>query len=424
MPKLSRRALVGGALAVGAGIALRPSDRSAARGAYFVKLQGALTAAGIATPTLVVDQQQLDANIATLKANLPAGMAYRVVGKSLPSLRLIERIRGLTGTDRLMTFNLPMLMEFAQAMPDASQLLGKPLPIAAAQAFFAESKAPLEAIDRIHWLIDTPARLNQYAQLAAAVGRPLNIAIELDVGFHRGGQVPGAELGAILKQIGANKALRLTGTVGYDPHIPSVSEFLGQRDKEIASAWSIYNAVKTQMRDALGNTALDGMILNAAGSPTYRLYKDTKVANEVSVGSTLVKPTDFDTDLLRVHRPAAFIATPVIKRTQTSQLPHGFGTIAGLQRLWDPNTRQTVFIYGGHWLANPVDPPGLQYNSLFGRSSNQEMLNAGDALAIKPDEFVFFRPTQSEAVFLQFGDVAVFDGKAIVDRWPVLPASA
>ena len=79
---------------------------------------------------------------------------------------------------------------------------------------------------------------------------------------------------------------------------------------------------------------------------------------------------------------------------------------------------------GGHWLADPVDPPGLSYNKTFGRSSNQEMLNGGPDLSISPDEFVFLRPHQSEAVFLQFGDIAVYEDGAITEFWPVFPASA
>ena len=94
------------------------------------------------------------------------------------------------------------------------------------------------------------------------------------------------------------------------------------------------------------------------------------------------------------------------------------------KRAWDPNYNKTVFIYGGHWLADPVDPPGLSYNSTFGRSSNQEMLNGGPDLEIAADEFVFFRPHQSEAVFLQFGDIAVYEDGEIVDTWPVFEASA
>jgi len=52
------------------------------------------------------------------------------------------------------------------------------------------------------------------------------------------------------------------------------------------------------------------------------------------------------------------------------------------------------------------------------------MYNGGEQLAVEPDDVVFFLPTQSEAVFPRFGDLLIYDGERVVDRWPILPASA
>ena len=56
-------------------------------------------------------------------------------------------------------------------------------------------------------------------------------------------------------------------------------------------------------------------------------------------------------------------------------------------------------------------------------SSNQQGYNASDSVTIGVDDFIFLRPTQSEAVLLQFGDLVAVRGDQIVARWPVLPAS-
>ncbi|SDE41807.1 alanine racemase [Kordiimonas lacus] len=426
MPNISRRRFLAGSAAVAgaAAIALRPEDRSGPRAAYFLSLQAALIKAGIATPTLVIDRQRLNANIDTLTGHLPDGMGYRIVAKSLPSLKLLDHIMTRAGTARLMTFNLPMLSTLSIQKPKASQLIGKPLPVAAARRYFDTLPADAgPAADRIEWLIDTPERLEQYRALAQGLGRTLRINIELDVGLHRGGQTPGPELGAMLKSIKDSPNLALGGFMGYEPHIPAIPSVLGWRESVKDAAWRIYSDALTQARDQFGASAVEGMTRNAAGSPTYRYYSDTKIANEVSAGSCLVKPSHFDSELLEPHQPASFIATPVIKAVDETRMP-GLEFADGIKSMWDPNYRKTVFIYGGHWLADPVDPPGLDYNATFGRSSNQEMLNGGPALDVAPDEFVFFRPQQSEAVFLQFGDIAVYDGGEIVDFWPVFPASA
>ncbi len=426
MVEISRRTLmIGGAGLAGAAILMtKPGDESGPRDPYFLGLQAALDEAGIASPTLVIDKARLDANIDTLMSHLPPGMAYRIVAKSLPSLDLIAHIRQRCGSDRLMTFNQPMLTALSKAMPDADQLLGKPLPVAAARTYF-QSLAPEDAVaaTNIQWLIDTPERLRQYQELARSAGQTLRINLELDVGLHRGGLDAGDTLKAMIETLRDAPELELSGFMGYEPYLAALPEALGWRERAKSGAWRRYGEALAQAAEVLGAEAMTGLVRNAAGSPTYRYYQSTKVANEISAGSCLVKPTHFDTPLLEPHLPASFIATPVIKSMPQTRLP-GLEFAADGQRAWDPNTSRTVFTYGGNWMADPVDPPGLSYNKTFGRSSNQEMLTGGHNLSIAPDEFVFFRPHQSEAVFLQFGDIAVFENGRITQRWPVFPASA
>ena len=426
MVEISRRTLmIGGAGLAGAAILMtKPGDESGPRDPYFLGLQAALDEAGIASPTLVIDKARLDANIDTLMSHLPPGMAYRIVAKSLPSLDLIAHIRQRSGSDRLMTFNQPMLTALSKAMPDADQLLGKPLPVAAARTYF-QSLAPEDAAAaaNIQWLIDTPERLRQYRELARSTGQTLRLNLELDVGLHRGGLEAGDTLKAMLETLRDAPELTFSGFMGYEPHLAALPEALGWRERAKSGAWRRYGEALAQAAEVLGADAVAGLVRNAAGSPTYRYYQSTEVANEVSAGSCLVKPTHFDTPLLEPHLPASFIATPVIKSMAQTRLP-GLEFAADGQRAWDPNTSRTVFTYGGNWMADPVDPPGLSYNKTFGRSSNQEMLTGGHNLSIEPDEFVFFRPHQSEAVFLQFGDIAVFEDGRITQRWPVFPASA
>ncbi len=185
MAKLSRRnAIIGGVVVAGGAIAMsRSSDESGPRNPYFLEMQKALIDAKIAQPTLVVDRKRLNANIDQVIGDLPQGMAYRIVAKSLPSLDLLSHVRQRSGTDRLMTFNLPMLLALSESMPDASQLLGKPLPAQAAKNYFEQlPQEHAEAKDQIEWLVDTPERLDQYAAIAEAAGASLKINIELDAG--------------------------------------------------------------------------------------------------------------------------------------------------------------------------------------------------------------------------------------------------
>lgn len=389
------------------------------RDPYFVRLQHALRAAGICEPVLVVDLDRLDQNVDTLRAALPAGMALRVVAKSLPAPRLLAHVGERAGTQRLMTFSRAMLLDAARALPGTAQLLGKPLPAAALQRFLSE--APADA--RVHWLLDTPARLAAYADIADAQGAMLDVVLELDVGLHRGGFVPDATLRDVLATLHASPCLRFAGFMGYEPHVAALPAALGWRRRALAAAREAYAAALAMGAEVFGAARIEAGIRNAGGSPTYRLYTDTQVANELAVGSALVKPTDFDIALLADHVPAAFIATPVLKAPGRTRLP-GLEFADGLRRFVHPDAAHAFFIHGGHWLAEPVDPPRLSYNRVFGRSSNQEMLNGPAGTDLAPDDFVFLRPHQSEAVLLQFGDLVIVRDGAVVDTWPTFPVSA
>ena len=80
-------------------------------------------------------------------------------------------------------------------------------------------------------------------------------------------------------------------------------------------------------------------------------------------------------DTLADHQPAAFIATPVLKALPVAEVP-GIEKLAALQSWFNPNSRQAFFIYGGLLESHSRShPPGLSLHPLYGRSTNQEMLN-------------------------------------------------
>lgn len=413
-----RAAIVGGGLAVAGAVgvlASRKSDHGGAHDRYFANLSAALRKVGIAHPVLVVDRARLDRNIAATRATLkPSGLPLRVVVKSLPAAGLIDHVARGMATNRFMVFSGAML-EIMAARPDADLLLGKPLP----EGEFASlvDKIGAETASRIQWLIDTPARLKQYAAIAATRNMPLRANMEIDVGLHRGGFPDGKTLAGAVDLARTVPHVTVGGLMGYDAHVPKMSD----PDAAYAASQKLYRSATGVLRDKLGIDPAT-LTLNGAGSPTYARHAQGTAANEVSVGSAFVKPADFDLPSLARHVPASFIATPVIKSGRM-ELP-GNEWLTGPLTFMDANAARAFFIYGGHWLATPVSPPGLQYSDLYGRSSNQEMLTGSTSVALKPDDHVFFRPNQSEAVFLQFGDIVLFDGQTIAGSWPTFPVSA
>ena len=419
-----RRLLLGAAIAAPvAALLARPAEQGGPHPAYFQRLGQALREAGVAQARMVIDLPRLRANLAAIAQHTArTGMPLRAVLKSLPSLPLMDELARAWNSPRVMAFNAAQLQQLLAARPTAQALLGKPLPVAAAAQVL--DALPPEVGSGIEWLVDTPERLAQYRQLAEHRGQPLRINFEIDVGLHRGGFEDVDALGRALASLQSGQPLQWRGFMGYDAHVAALPDLPGMR----ATAWDEsqrrYRAAWAAAEAALGPQKREALTLNTAGSPTFRLHDGKGLANEVSVGSAVLLPLDFEKPLLADLQPAAFIATPVLKSWPRFRLPEGATWLSRAAQAWDRNQARGFAIHGGHWLADPVSPPGIQPSGLYGPSSNQQVMVASERVELQPDDHVFFRPRQSEAVLLQFGDLLLFDGERISGSWPVLPASA
>lgn len=382
---------------------------------YFQALNALLRDIGSGMPRLVVDLDRLDRNLAAL-VELHAPEDLRIVDKSLPSPNLLNYIFRKLHHERLMVFHLPFLLQIIERFQNADILMGKPLPLAAMRRFYRER--PINDFDdtrQLQWLADTNDRLLQFVELARTIGRPISVSVELDIGMHRGGAPDKKELATMLDTIRAyNEELTLRGFVGYDAHVPKAP---WPRTVEHASerAKKRYAELLEFAFSGWSDLENGDWCVNGAGSPTISLHHEESPLNDYSVGSALVKPAGFDLPTLESFRPGVWIAAPVLKRMSGVKIPF-------VEKLPSPG-RDALFIYGGNWMAVPCWPEGLRENSAYGFSSNQQMLTVPRSSDIAVDDYVFLRPTQSEAVLLQFGDLCVTRGARHTGNWPVFSNS-
>jgi D-serine deaminase-like pyridoxal phosphate-dependent protein len=384
--------------------------------AYFLALSDALHAAEIYSPRLVIDLDRLKGNIAAIKARLGAGLRLRIADKSLPCLPLMALVREAFAADLFMTFHPPVSVAVATEFPSANLLFGKPMPAAGARQALAKGlfAGPDSPAARIIWLIDSDERLKAYAALAEQLGIDLRICFEVDVGLHRGGYRDANALAHALTALRDIPRLRCEGIMAYEAHIGKIPGLFGGPPKALAKTASLFR----RFAACLGPD--QRTILNIGGSSTALLYDSGVGANEVTIGSAFVLPSDFDVASLSALKPAAFIATPILKALD-ARMP-GFDERSWILQRLGLFPRRACFIYGGKWMADAVHPPGMRPNKLFGYSTNQQFMALPDDADVKADDFAFLRPTQSEFVLQQFGPIVVYSGGAIVANWPVLPA--
>lgn len=385
---------------------------------YFQDLTARLRARDLGLPQVVVDLERVDRNIDRVRALL-GQRKLRVAVKSLPCPQLITRVMQRGETDRLMVFDAGMLRQCVVLFPEADVLLGKPLPLAAVEWLLAEQRAGrADGMAGVRWLADTKPRVEQYADLARRQGARLRLAIELDVGMHRGGVASLDDLAPVMDTIAARAGeLSFAGFMGYDAHAAK-APWPGRPATAMARASAAYAAFVRRARERWPALMAGDMVLNGSGSPTAPLLGPDSPIDEVALGSVLVKPSDFDLPGLEQMEPAAWIATPVLKDLPGIRLPYleALGPLLG-------RGRRTLFIYGGRWMAKPVWPSGMHASRLYGLSSNQQFMSVPADAAVGVDDYVYFRPTQSEAMLDLFGALTVVQLGA-VERWPAFEREA
>ena len=64
-----------------------------------------------------------------------------------------------------------------------------------------------------------------------------------------------------------------------------------------------------------------------------------------------------------------------------------------------------------------MSPPGVP--SPLYQSTNQSPVTTSRAVDLQVDDYMFLRPTQSEHVMLQFGDLLTVTDGELDKRWPV-----
>lgn len=397
----------------------RPQAGGGPHDAYFSQLNAMLKRDGPGHPVMLIDSQRMQHNISQVAQSVGPNKTYRVVVKSLPSVPLLRAVMQQANTNALMVFHQPFLNTIAQSFPQADVLVGKPMPVQAVRKFYKQlPTGAFNPATQLQWLVDSQQRLEQYQGLARELGITMRINFEIDVGLHRGGLAEPAALAPALRLVQAdNQHLRFSGLMGYEPQLTGMQA--GLNHPAVRDVLGIYQGFVDSARQHKVNIAK--LTLNGAGSHTLRIYEKDQTMNDLSAGSAVLMPTDFDTYHLSNNLPALFIATPILKRYDSLQVA-GDPWIADALSAWDPNRRRLYYIYGGYWKAKMVSPTDVP-EPLY-RSTNQSPVTTSTNVDLQVDDYMFLRPTQSEHVMLQFGNLRTLNEGQLDQSWPVFTQTA
>lgn len=373
---------------------------------FFEQLNRDLQHTQYATPHLIVDAHAFEQNLNHVVTQFKHAkhLQPRIVVKSLACMALLKTVSQTLSTQRFMVFHFPQLLPVLENFLAADILLGKPMPVSLVEHFYTQHHHWQSS--NIQWLIDTEARLMQYLAVAKLLSVKLKINIEIDVGLHRGGVSSEQDIRTILTIIQHHpEHLELSGLMGYDAHVTKLPSIIKRAEEAYQQSQDVYQHYISIIKTQFAMLWHDQLCLNGGGSPSFSFHVKHSVCNDLAFGSMLLKPSDFDSESLNVLQAALWVATPVLKVLQFTQLPG----MSFLNKL--PHPYKALFIYGGYWMADYVYPKGIRPHLLYGRSSNQEMVNVPRKTNIDVDDFVFLRPTQSEAIIPQFAKLYLYKNR-------------
>lgn len=397
-------------------------------GPWFAQVASDLTAATLGSPQIVIDLDRLDHNADEIVRGVGADR-YRIVEKSLPSLELLSYVSERTGSQRFMVMHFPFLPDILRAFRDADVMAGKPQPIAAVRQVFA-AFAPVEHAGiaaRVRFLADSVARAQELVALAQELGVVLQIAVDIDVGLHRGGVRRPSALPPVLKVIADNPDRAVfAGMLGYDGHVPETPSGPGLEQSAALATWrsatatyeSFVDVVKTDFPELWR----DDLVINSGGTQTYSLYTRGPV-NDVSCGGGMLRPGAYANTFISALQPAIFLAAPVIATFDTLELPF---VKALSESLFADQHGFTM--YGGGWPAAIVWPPGVDAAPIVsdtpGRHQvpNQSWMTAPKSLNVAPGDWIFHHPAEADAMF-QFQYIRlVRGGRLSAETWRPFPS--
>jgi D-serine deaminase-like pyridoxal phosphate-dependent protein len=163
---------------------------------------------------------------------------------------------------------------------------------------------------RFSAIVDAPEVVGQLARtmIEADNGRVLGTFVDLDIGQHRTGVVPGPDAAAVVHEILRHPALQFRGLHAYDGHL-GIADPVARG----VACDSAFAGVEL-LRDHLVAAGIPVPVIIAGGSPTFALHA-RRSGVELSPGTTVLWDAGYGTKLADLpFEPAAFLLTRVVSR--------------------------------------------------------------------------------------------------------------
>jgi D-threonine aldolase len=253
---------------------------------------------------------------------------------------------------------------------------------------------------RLSVTADHPAPLAALGKAMSEAGAEINVLLDLDVGQHRTGIVPGAFALALYRQIADTRGLAPGGLHVYDGHVHQPS--IGERQNAVSEEWSEVR----RFREELINNRLPVPRIVAGGTPSFPAFADVDdPAIELSPGTCVLSDAEYCENYCEMgFLPAALLLTRVISRPLADRVTLDLGHKAVAAD--PPAGRRAVF-------------PDLPDARQVVHNEEHLVLETPQAALYQPGQALLGIPRHICPTMALHKEAVVISQGRIVDRWPV-----
>ncbi len=237
------------------------------------------------TPSLLVDLDVLDANIARMAATCrEAGVSWRPHSKGVKTPEIVRRqiAAGAIGVTCAKVGEAEVMA--ASGVRDiliANQVVGS-----------QKIRRLLDLLDRadVKVAVDCVEHIRALGTAAAARDLTLGVVIEVNIGMNRAGVEPGAPVVALARAIAVQPGLRFDGVMGWESHVVAIAD-PAEKAAAVAAAVGQLTASARACRDA----GLPAAIVSCGGTGSFPYCARQPGVTEVQAGGAIFSDVHYRT---------------------------------------------------------------------------------------------------------------------------------
>jgi len=354
----------------------------------------------LATPALVVDLRAFERNVAAMQEHCNrVGLKLRPHAKTHKSVT-IARKQLAAGAVGQCCAKLGEAETLAEGGIDGLLVTS---PVVAPHGFARIAKLNAKLNDFMI-VADSAVCVDGYAGAARESGKRLKVLVDVDIGLHRTGIMPGEPALELAKRITASPHLQFAGLQGYAGQLQHVPEFPDRRTQSLAALKLLGDT-----RDMILANGIPCPIVSGGGTGTYNIDAEARVFTELQAGSYIFMDKQYCEVKIANAAPMPFESALFVQSTVISANMPGLATTdAGLK---------SFATEAGSPVLHSGAPEGANY-FFFGDEQGGIMLGSPDK-RLEPGSVVTCTAPHCDPTVNLYDAYHVVDGDRLVEIWPI-----